>query len=171
MKKLCTIMFLAVLLPLLATSQTLTPTVVASSGGFATASNGSLSFTVGEMTMVQTFSSANNFLTQGFQQPEDLGVGIPDIPVYSGGLVIYPNPTNGAFSMQFTGDEETNKVITMYNSLGQIVRQFTINQTTGVNKVDFDITTFAQGMYVIELKLRNTDGDLVPVISKISLLK
>ena len=171
MKKLFTFMLCAAMLPIIATSQTLTPTVVASSGGYATASNGSLSYTVGEMTMVQTFSSANNFLTQGFQQPEDLGVGIPEIPVYSGGLDIYPNPTNGAFSMQFTGDEDANKVIKMYNSLGQVVKQFTISQTVGVNKVDFDISAFAQGIYMVELQLRNANGELVPVLSKISLLK
>ncbi len=152
-------------------AQTLSPTVISSTGGFYTSSNAMLSFTVAEMTMVQTFSSANNFLTQGFQQPEDMWVSIPEIPVGSGGLIIFPNPTSGSFSMQFTGDEETNKVISMYNSLGQLVKQTTFDQTTGVNKVDFDISAFAQGIYVIELKLRDANGDLVPVLSKISLLK
>jgi hypothetical protein len=98
-------------------------------------------------------------------------VNIPEITVPSGGLVIYPNPTNGAFSLQYTGDQETDKVINMYNSLGQLVKQLTVHQTVGINKFDFDITAFAQGMYVIELNLRNSNGELVPVISKINLLK
>ena len=171
MKKICTSLLLVALMPLLAVSQTLTPTVVASSGGYSSASNGSLSFTVGEMTMVKTFSSANNFLTQGFQQPEDLFVGIPEISVNSGGFIAYPNPTSGAFCLQFTGDGAEDKVISMYNSVGQLVRQLTVQQTTGTNKIDFDISSFAQGMYMIELKLKNNDGDLVPVISKINLLQ
>jgi len=171
MKKIFTLLLLAGLMPLLAVSQTLTPTVVASSGGYSTASNGSLSFTVGEMTMVQTFSSANNFLTQGFQQPEDLFVSIPELPVATGGLVVFPNPTSGAFSLQFTGDEVTGKVISIYNSVGQLVKQQTVQQVIGANKFDFDFSAFAQGFYVIKLNLRNASGDLVPVVSKFNILK
>ncbi len=164
-------MLLIGLFPFIAAAQTLSPTVVASSGGFASASNGSLSYTVGEMTMVQTFASANNFLTQGFQQPEDLFLSIPEISVTSGTLTIYPNPTSGTFSLQYTGDEDADKVVSMYNSLGQLVKQLTIHQITGVNKIDFDITGFAQGIYIVEMKLRNNRGDLVPVYNKLNLLK
>lgn len=171
MKKIFILFLLAGLLPYWAISQTLTPSVIASSGGFATASNGSLSFTVGEMTMVQTFSSANNFLTQGFQQPEDLFVSIPEIPNVSGGLIIFPSPTSGAFSLQFTGDEETEKVVSMYNSLGQLVKKVAVHQAFGTNKIDLDISEFSQGIYLIQLDLRNSTGALVPVVSKINLLK
>ena len=44
--------------------------VVAASGGYYSNLQGSLSITVGE-PVIQTTSSINLILTQGFQQPED----------------------------------------------------------------------------------------------------
>jgi hypothetical protein len=67
MKKL----ILFALLPFLASpvfAQTLSSQVIGSSGGFLTAGNGSLSYTVGELA-VQQISSGSGMLTQGFQQP------------------------------------------------------------------------------------------------------
>lgn len=42
--------------------------VIASAGGYQSSAIGSISFTIGE-TNIQTLTSANNILTQGFQQP------------------------------------------------------------------------------------------------------
>jgi hypothetical protein len=171
MRKICTFLLISALFPLLVNAQTLTPFIVASSGGFSANASGSLSFTVGEMTMVQTFQSANNFLTQGFQQPEDLFVGITETPLVSGAPVVYPNPTSGLFSLQYKGTEASEKVISIYNSLGQLVKTQVVQQIIGANRFDLDMSAFAQGMYVIELKLRNASGNLMPVISKLNLLK
>ncbi|MGD0710407.1 MAG: hypothetical protein ABR968_04440 [Bacteroidales bacterium] len=88
---------------LTARSQTLSPTVISSSGGFYNNSSGMLSTTVAEMTMVQTFQSGSNFLTQGFQQPEDYTVGIVETPVVSGDILIYPNPTVTIIPKQASG--------------------------------------------------------------------
>jgi hypothetical protein len=50
-------------------SQTLSPTVIASCGGYTSNGGVSLSWTAGE-SFTTTLTSANNLLTQGFQQPE-----------------------------------------------------------------------------------------------------
>ncbi len=51
-------------------AQSLSPQVIATSGGFLTNSKGSLSVTIGELTGIETLSntSINLILTQGFQQ-------------------------------------------------------------------------------------------------------
>ena len=49
-----------------ANAQSLSPSVISSAGDFFSNASGSLSSTVAEMTMVETFSSTNNKLTQGF---------------------------------------------------------------------------------------------------------
>ncbi len=68
MKKLCLlpVLFLVVLF---AKAQTLSPTAIVSTGGFSSNANGSLSYSVGELTMVKTFTGNGSILTQGFQQP------------------------------------------------------------------------------------------------------
>lgn len=56
-------------------SQTLKPFVLASTGGYASNSNGSLSFTIGE-PVSSTLSAANIMLTQGFQQPYKMNLNL-----------------------------------------------------------------------------------------------
>jgi len=170
MKKILTLLGVAALVPFLANSQTLSPTVVASSGGYFSNTSGSLSFTVAEMTMVQTFTTTGNILTQGFQQPEQNTVGITEPMIAEGDIVAYPNPTTGAFSLQFIANENAEKVISIYNSMGQVVFQKTYQQVSGLNKVNFDISQFSQGMYMVELNLKNSNGASKPVFRKINLI-
>ena len=54
-------------------AQTLSPQVMATGGGFQTASNASLSFTIGE-SVTHTLSASNTMLTQGFQQPLEINL-------------------------------------------------------------------------------------------------
>lgn len=56
-------------------AQSLSPQVIASSGGYYSNAAGSLSFTVGE-TVTQTYTSGSNMLTQGFQQPFELNINV-----------------------------------------------------------------------------------------------
>jgi len=59
-------------------SQVLSPTVIAVDGNFISNSNGSISYTIGEMVAIETISnqSINLILTQGFQQ-SDLLSAVP----------------------------------------------------------------------------------------------
>jgi hypothetical protein len=169
MKKLITFLFAIGILPIIVSSQTLSPTVVSSSGGFTSNSSGMLSYTVAEMTMVQTFSSASNYLTQGFQQPEDLTTGINEPVVETGGLIIFPNPSNGRFTLNYYNFDNSQTQINLYDVLGQIVLSRDVSQTVGLNSQKFDISTYGQGMYFLELTTTNSKGEKTTTIHKISL--
>ena len=120
MKKL-SFVFAMALVSLGISAQSLTPTVIASTGGFSSNANGSLSYTVGEMTMVQTFSANNNILTQGFQQPNyDTLVGILEITQDDfGSFVVYPNPAVDNTWLAFQMPEAGRVTISLYDMLGQ----------------------------------------------------
>ncbi|HEY0298078.1 MAG TPA: hypothetical protein VGB84_02565 [Arachidicoccus sp.] len=51
-------------------AQNFTPEIISASGDYVVNSGYSLSYTVGEMTMVKTASSSSFILTQGFHQSE-----------------------------------------------------------------------------------------------------
>ena len=158
------------LLGISAQSQTLSPTVISSSGGFYSNSSGMLSFTVAEMTMVQTFTSTANILTQGFQQPEDLSVGINEIPVASGELLIYPNPNNGSFTLSFQSNNASEASIRIYNLAGQVVLEKQLSQSAGLNTINFDISAYSQGMYILQLATTNAKGEKNSSYHKINLV-
>jgi hypothetical protein len=151
-------------------SQTLTPTVISSSGGFYSSTNAMLSFTVAEMTMVQTFTTAGNILTQGFQQPEDFSTGIPEIPTSAESALIYPNPTNGSFTLSYLNNGNAQATINIYNLTGQIVLSQNISQVSGLNTVDFDISAYSQGIYMLGLTLTNSKGEKKTDYHKINLI-
>jgi hypothetical protein len=74
MKRLLTIIFICCLSTTWA--QSLSPTVIASSGGYHEGANASLSWTLGELA-TETLDNGSNILTQGFQQPvEGIALGI-----------------------------------------------------------------------------------------------
>jgi hypothetical protein len=103
-------------------AQSLSPSVIASTGGFSSNAGNSISYTVGEMTMVQTFSASGTILTQGFQQPNDFSTGLLAVNSNaSGDLVIYPNPAvdQAWYAFEFTTVGNVSFVVT--NVLGQKV--------------------------------------------------
>jgi len=151
-------------------AQTLSPTVISSSGGYFTSASASLSFTVAEMTMVQTFTSSGNILTQGFQQPEDLTVSIGEIPTTFDDVLIYPNPTNGAFTLSYICNDNSEAIIKLYNLVGQLVLSLPVTQVAGLNTHKFDINSFKQGIYMLELTVVNTKGEKKTNYYKINLI-
>lgn len=132
-------------------AQMLTPTVIASTGGFASNANGSLSYTVAEMTMVQTFSSANNFLTQGFQQPEPFPTGILDLTKDEfGSFAVYPNPAVDHVQFGFQFPEKGKISVTLYNSIGQKMADvYFANYDSGKMTESFSVSNLAAGEYLL----------------------
>lgn len=103
-------------------AQSLSPQVIASSGGFFSNGSGSLSWTLGE-TMTETFTGGSNQLTQGFQQPEMVKVklnikaflagpynsttGVMNDGLRSNGLIPLMEPYTGLSYVHVKGGGET----------------------------------------------------------------
>lgn len=67
------LLIMPVFMSTIARTQSLSPKVIATGGGYQTSVNASLSFTIGE-SVTQTLTASNNMLTQGFQQPLELNL-------------------------------------------------------------------------------------------------
>lgn len=144
-------------------AQSLSPTVIASTGGYST--NGgqyTLSYTVGEMTMVQTFSAGNNILTQGFQQPNDsLVLGLLDLTQDEfGSFVVYPNPAVSNVWYGFSFPESGRLNISLYDVLGQkLLNAYEANYTTGKTVEQLTVSNYAAGMYFLNVSfISDKDG-------------
>ncbi|MBK7147256.1 MAG: T9SS type A sorting domain-containing protein [Bacteroidetes bacterium] len=159
---------LALAFGFVAGAQSLSPTVISSTGGFSQNANGSLSYTVGEMTMVQTFSANGNILTQGFQQPNDNVVGLIDITKDEfGSFVVYPNPAvdNLFFGYQFPEEGRVN--IKVYDVLGQIIGDIhNSNYSNGKTVETYTVSNLAAGMYYMSLTFTSSATAKTYLISK-----
>jgi Secretion system C-terminal sorting domain len=123
----------------IANAQTLTPVVIASTGGYGSGAWGSLSYTGGE-AVIQTGVSSVVTLTQGFHQPlikPNLGIKTPttDDPI-----LFFPNPAHDYINITTT---LTKGEVRLYNDVGQVLWQ----SDTIPEQIPID--HFAIGMYQI----------------------
>lgn len=141
----------------MATAQSLSPTVVSTSGGFASSANGTLSYTTGEMTMVKTFSGGSNILTQGFQQSDSaVAIGFIDpAKGLDGAVALYPNPASTqvwiAFEFASAGDVE----VKLYDLLGQQLSvAYTGAYTAGKEAHVLDCRLLNAGNYLLSVSYK-----------------
>ncbi|MBL0311076.1 MAG: T9SS type A sorting domain-containing protein [Bacteroidetes bacterium] len=152
-------------------AQMLTPTVIASAGGFATGSgsnNFTLSYTVGEMTMVETFNANGIWLTQGFQQPNDQVTGLLDLVGDGfGSFVVYPNPAVDNVWYGFELPEAGRVSIAMYNAIGQNIGQlYQSNYDNGKIVQQTNVSTLAAGLYMLTMNFTSNRDNKEHVITK-----
>lgn len=161
--------FLLTILLLHAQAQSVSPFVIASSGGYFSNANFSVSSTFGEMTMVETFSNGTIYLTQGFQQPFSFGTGISNPIPDNGSYSIYPNPSNGNFVLSFHYSYGGTAMFRVYNMLGQEVNNSEVKFDRGVNFQNFKLSTLANGIYFLEANYNFSNGKVLKNVSKINI--
>jgi hypothetical protein len=157
---LCLLIFLAAtLLP--AQDFRLTPTVISSGGGYFEGDNISLSWTLGELA-VSTLSSANLVLTQGFQQPFDIDVGIRDREV-NWGISVYPNPVGDRLSIRFDTRDPGDFLLEVQDVTGRLVSLELQRNVNPGDIIELNTSTFATGIYF--LKVLTPDRQQIQVTS------
>lgn len=125
----------------IASAQTLSPQVIASSGDRY--SNGStvIEFTIGEV-LTSTLTAGGNTLTQGFHQPE---IHYASLENYADevAFVLYPNPTQQFVTI--TSDNTNDMKVHVYDAAGRAIMVSPVFQ----QEVTLDLQNLATGNYVL----------------------
>jgi hypothetical protein len=154
--------------------QSLSPTVIASAGGYSSVSGTSLSYTVGELAAVQTFKDGTGryILTQGFQQPNDIVNGLLDIQKGAdGSFSVYPIPAQTTiwYGYEFT---EAGKIqVNLFDIIGQKMN-YDLDETYDSGKMihSFDCSTYPSGNYILSLKFTTSSGQEKVLSKKIQII-
>ena len=136
---------------LCAEAQTLSPFVLSSSGGFFQAGGITLSSTLGEMTMVDSYFAANSIITQGFQQPELLTTTISENSFSQPEIAVYPNPTTGNCNINLIITSPLVYEVRVTNVVGQVIFKKEFEAMTGENLFLLDISNNEPGLYLLEV--------------------
>lgn len=143
MKKLTGFLFVSVSLSSLA--QSLTPTVVSSTGDYYVGSAATLSWTLGEV-VTDTYTGTSNQLTQGFHQP-DLRFSIIEDLATEMTLNLFPNPTNGLVSFEVKNNFDALNVAIL-DPAGRIIYTSTY---AAQSVLQIDLSTYANGIYYMQV--------------------
>ena len=126
-------------------AQSLTPTVVASSGDYFATSSVNLSWTLGEV-VTDTYIGTNNQLTQGFQQPAASFASVEDFAPEIA-ISLYPNPTQSWVNLEIENCSE-NLNVKILDLTGKIIYS-DIYQAEYEKKINLE--NFANGIYFLEI--------------------
>lgn len=141
-------------------AQTLSPEVIATDGGYAVSSQGSLSWTMGEV-IVETVSSSSNILTQGFQQPEDGLLTVVENTQSSIITTVYPNPANEIIYLLFQPDLNGNYNINLFNAQGKLLKSASTDFDSDSNTFSLSLSDLQCGLYFLTV----SSDDNIPLQS------
>lgn len=78
------------------------------------------------------------------------GIGIEETAL-ARSLSIYPNPTNGAFTVSFEVPNSENVAITILDAIGREYQSQNMGKVTGAVSTSFDMSAAASGVYLVKI--------------------
>ena len=137
------------------------PQVVSTAGGYMTGTNITLSYTVGELA-VQTLTAGSLMLTEGFQQPLDIGVFKQETMQVDCQVKTWPNPVSKDLYLQVDSDIQQDLVLEAMDLSGRIHMVRKIEASLFDAPFRVDLSNLAGGVYLI--KIRTADHSIQRMI-------
>ena len=121
-------------------------------GGDAQNSNGSVSYTVGQV-VTQTVANSNGSISvaEGVQQPYEIqAVGINPYPQITLSAIVFPNPTENMAQLQLNGFEIPTGGLQahLFDAKGKLLQVIPVTD----DLTTFEIGQYATGTYYLELR-------------------
>lgn len=121
--------------------------LIGSTGDHLTSPNGTLSWSIGEISTA-TFTNSSEYLTQGFHQVDRRFVNIEEL--LGSEIKVYPSPFESDIIIDFPEiNEKMNLYIFSYS--GQLVYELR-NFNTFSGSLSVDLSSLSRGGYLLEIK-------------------
>ena len=97
---------------------------IPATGGEASGSGGSVSYTIGQTVYTTNQGTGGNIVAQGVQQPFEISVvtGIPEAKGISLNILAYPNPTTDYLTVKVENYETTNLQYQVFDINGKLLQ-------------------------------------------------
>jgi len=135
---------------------------LATSGGNATGSGGSVSYTIGQ-TVYSTITGTSSSVAQGVQQPYEISV-VSDLAESQDLKLIcsaFPNPTTNALVLKIENAAHKQYIATLYDLRGSLLT----TQKIIANETVIAMDNYVPAIYF--LKIAQTEGNTTPQEIKI----
>ncbi len=100
----------------------------------------------GNYTVVVTSGGCSSSASSVYSQ---ISVGIDEITNVGTHFNLYPNPSNGIFSVVFTSSDITEYTVKLHNEAGQLIFEEKIEKFNGTYIKEFDVTKYGKGQYFL----------------------
>jgi hypothetical protein len=125
-------------------------TSVAATGGDASGSGGSASYTVGQVVYT-TATGTTGSVAQGVQQPYEISitVGVEEKTI---GLVAFPNPTKDQLNLSVAGFTNQQYIYQLYDASGKLVKSDKVSSST----TSINTQALTPGIYLLSVLDNNS---------------
>ena len=141
----------------MARGQSIWPSTINASGGSANIGGNNYEWSIGEMTMVSTFTTSTIILTQGLLQPGAGTTGIKDNTLLSG-LQVFPNPSSSVVNIQYNALSEGTLSFRLMDVTGRLLMESSMNMKQGQNTKQLDISNLAVATYMLNISVSPANG-------------
>lgn len=127
--------------------------VIATGGNYHKSGDISISWTLGE-TVIETFSTSEKILTQGFQQAKLTVLSIDEIDLPGYNIIAFPNPACSYVMLNVEVENYEKVSYCLYDSCGRIIGQSRIeSNSTNISFVELKPAVYFIGIFEDEKKL------------------
>jgi hypothetical protein len=70
-------------------------------------------------------------------------------------ITFYPNPNNGKFRAEVYSTADQSSIFRFVNPNGQVLKTENIYLNQGLNRIEFDISTFQNGIFLLSIEMEN----------------
>lgn len=163
-----TILILSFLFATNINGQSISSYIIASSGNTYLNGNQYISFTTGEMSMIQSFSNSNYTLLHGFQQPlSNLVTSINSVSIPGLNIIIFPNPSNGQITLSLKTPYSLDIHGNVFGISGRKVTSFRLHPNVGSNSFSFNWQFLQAGIYFLEINIKNNGINIDRIATKL----
>lgn len=134
-----------------AQAQSVTPQVFGAAAGSTTIAGNTYQYSVGEMVLVNTETSAGVILTQGFLQPSNDAPSSIETFVNNININVYPNPTTDWLNISFNKSVSESIQLVLFDASGRIVIQEQHLDSGAENKLVLNLSNLASGAYMLHV--------------------
>jgi hypothetical protein len=132
-------------------AQSVGPSTLNATGGSKVIGTQEFEWSVGEMTMVSTFTGSSVIVTQGVLQPSAAMTGVQNTTGLINQLQVFPNPASSVVNFRYTSVLEGRLNYRLIDMTGKVISSQTMNVKQGTNEQQLDLTSLACATYFLEI--------------------
>ena len=134
-----------------ACGQTIKPSILNATGGSGKIDGRYSDYSIGEMTMVSTFSTPGLIVTQGLMQTDlfpDLGIASTND---ASQIEVFPNPASTIINIRFTSKADGELKYWLIDMTGKVVSSQTANVNQGTTVEQINSSGLAAASYLLQI--------------------
>ena len=153
-----------------ARGQSIGPSTLNSTGGSGTIGTTIFDWSIGEMTMVSTFTGSSVIVTQGVLQNNKVPDGVGHLDI-TNQLQVFPNPASSIVNVRYTAAGPGKLTLRLMDITGKLITTSNTQVDQGVTSEQLSIADLAAATYMLEVSFKGNSGTQGLTSYKIEKLK